>query len=127
MPVLVYENVENTEDGTDLNLMIVALDDIYFNYGQRVSTGYSHGDCQFCMPGFWYRQNLRSQKNAPSFRTSDSWEVREDRLSSPVTAIYDTKKHSVMSVSRLLPENGTDANEYARYIRCCIVSSIIER
>lgn len=109
LPVLVYENVENTEDGTDLNLMIVALDDIYFNYGQRVSTGYSHGDCQFCMPGFWYRQNLRSQKNAPSFRTSDSWEVREDRLSSPVTAIYDTKKHSVMSVSRLLPENGTDA------------------
>lgn len=110
LPVLVYENINESSAGSaDLTVVIVALDDIYFNYGQKVSTGYGHDDCLFCMPGFWYRQNLRSQKNAPSFRTSDSWEVREDRLSSPVTAVYDNRSRSVMSVSRLLPDAGVDA------------------
>lgn len=35
----------------------------------------------------WYRRNLRSPQEAPSFHTSDSWLVREDRLSTPLTAI----------------------------------------
>ena len=45
------------------------------------------------MPGFWYRRNLRSPKKAPSFHTSDSWLVREDRLSAPLTGIFSEKKN----------------------------------
>ena len=53
------------------------------------------------MPGFWYRRNLRSPQQAPSFHTSDSWLVREDRLSTPLTAIFDEKSKKSMSVIRI--------------------------
>ena len=53
------------------------------------------------MPGFWYRRNLRSPKEAPSFHTSDSWVVREDRLSDPLTGIYNEKDKRYMTVNRL--------------------------
>ena len=68
-----------------MEIVITANEDIYFNYKQWINTGYLHDDCQFYMPGFWYRRNLRSPKEAPSFHTSDSWTVREDRLSVPMT------------------------------------------
>lgn len=79
---------------------IKALDDIYFNFKQSVSTGATHTDCQFFMPGFWYRHNLRSPKEAPSFHTSDSWLVREDRLSSPLTGLLDTSTGRYVTVLR---------------------------
>ena len=53
------------------------------------------------MPGFWYRQNLRSPEKAPSFHTSDSWLVREDRLSTPLTAAFNSSKGKSMSVIRI--------------------------
>ena len=40
-----------------------------------LATDFRHNDCLFYMPGFWYRRNLRSPKEAPSFHTSDSWIV----------------------------------------------------
>ena len=66
-----------------------------------MSTGFRHDDCLFYMPGFWYRRNLRSPKEAPSFHTSDSWVVREDRLSAPLTGIYNEKDKRYMTVNRL--------------------------
>lgn len=53
------------------------------------------------MPGFWYRRNLRSPKEAPSFHTSDSWIVREDRLSAPLTGIFSEKDKRFLTVNRL--------------------------
>lgn len=53
------------------------------------------------MPGFWYRRNLRSPKEAPSFHTSDSWLVREDRLSTPLTAAFNPASGTSMSVIRI--------------------------
>ena len=53
------------------------------------------------MPGFWYRRNLRSPKSAPSFHTSDSWLVREDRLSTPLTGIYSEGTKRFMTVNRI--------------------------
>ena len=53
------------------------------------------------MPGFWYRRNLRSPKEAPSFHTSDSWLMREDRLSTPMTTIFDEKNKKSISVTRI--------------------------
>ena len=91
-------------DGTArrITLMITAEEDVYFHFGQQIATGATHADCQFYLPGFWYRRNLRSPENAPSFRVADSWEVREDRLSTPLSAIFDDKNDKVYAVARLL-------------------------
>lgn len=40
-------------------------------------------------------------KKAPSFHTSDSWLVREDRLSAPLTGIFSEKEKRFMTVNRL--------------------------
>lgn len=101
LPVTISQTVEDVQGKKRVTVMITANETVYFNFGEEVKTGYNHGDCLFYMPGFWYRRNLRSPKEAPSFHTSDSWTVREDRLSTPLTAIYDEKNQSVTSVIRL--------------------------
>ena len=89
LPVLIYQKVEGGETNKRITLFITATENIYFNYSEQVKSGACHDDCLFYMPGFWYRRNLRSPKEAPSFHTSDSWVVREDRLSTPMTAMHD--------------------------------------
>lgn len=84
-----------------ITVTLKALENVYFNYGEQIKTGYKHSDCQFYMPGFWYRRNLRSPKEAPSFHTSDSWLVREDRLSTPLTAAFNPASGTSMSVIRI--------------------------
>ena len=101
LPIKITRQVVEAGDLKRINVVIHALEDVYLNYGERLSTGYQHADCQFYMPGFWYRRNLRSPKEAPSFHTSDSWLVREDRLSSPLTAIFDPNERKVKSVMRI--------------------------
>lgn len=101
MPATISQHIEEENGKLRMTVSITALDDIYFNYSQQVSTGFRHDDCQFYMPGFWYRRNLRSPKDAPSFHTSDSWLVREDRLSAPLTGIYNEKDKRFMTVNRL--------------------------
>lgn len=78
-----------------------AREDLYFNFKQWIRTGYPQEDCQFYMPGFWYRRNLRSPKEAPSFHTSESWTVREDRLSTPMTAVFNEKSGDYFSIMRV--------------------------
>ena len=101
IPVTVYQKLTGEGDKRQVTTFITALEDIYFNYNQSVRTGFRHDDCQFYMPGFWYRHNLRSPEKAPSFHTSDSWTVREDRLSTPLTGIFNEKSGSYMTVVRL--------------------------
>ncbi|WP_321334947.1 hypothetical protein [uncultured Bacteroides sp.] len=101
MPLTIFQNVEEKGGQRRVTVFITALEDVYFNYGERIKTGYKHDNCLFYMPGFWYRRNLRSPKEAPSFHSSDSWLVREDRLSTPLTAIFDTKNKKLMSVIRI--------------------------
>lgn len=100
LPVFIGQQVKEDGDKTILTVTITALDDIYFNYSQQLSSGNPHTDCLFYMPGFWYRKNLRSPKEAPSFHTSDSWTVREDRLSTPLTGIFNEKNGNYLSVIR---------------------------
>lgn len=101
IPVTVLQQVSDYKDYTQLVTTITAKEDIYFNYSQNLSSGFKHSDCLFYMPGFWYRKNLRSPINAPSFHTSDSWTVREDRLSSPLTGIYDEESGEYLTVLRI--------------------------
>lgn len=101
LPVAITRRVEEKAGNSRITVTLRAQENVYFNYGERVQTGYRHDDCLFYMPGFWYRRNLRSPKEAPSFHTSDSWLVREDRLSTPLTAAYDEKSGKSMSVIRI--------------------------
>lgn len=101
IPVAISQTMTDQDGKSQITVYIKALEDIYFNYSQQVSTRFRHDDCQFYMPGFWYRRNLRSPQSAPSFHTSDSWLVREDRLSAPLTGIYDEKAKRFMTVNRL--------------------------
>ncbi|MDD4404397.1 MAG: hypothetical protein PHO36_06425 [Parabacteroides sp.] len=100
LPVTIFQKV--TEKGAlkELTVYITATEEVYLHYGQQLKTGFRHDDCLFYLPGFWYRRNLRSPKEAPSFHTSDSWTVREDRLSAPLTGIYDEKSGKSFTVAR---------------------------
>lgn len=101
LPLVAFQKLKEQNGRLQIEVGITALEDIYFNYSQQLSTGFRHDDCQFYMPGFWYRRNLRSPKEAPSFHTSDSWLVREDRLSAPLTGIYSEKEKRSVTVTRL--------------------------
>ncbi len=81
---------------------VTALADCWFNLeNEETVSQQAHNDCEFYMPGFWYHHNLRSPDGAPSFRVSDSWTVREDRLSSPLTGIYDPEAKMGYTVLRV--------------------------
>ena len=91
-----------TDDHGDLclSIQIQAQERVYFNLGVSVATDYLTDDCDFYLPGFWYHKNLRSPREAPSFHTSKSWNFREDRLSSPLTGVYDSRTGRTLTVLR---------------------------
>ena len=101
LPLDIIRQVVDKDRKQRITVTLKALENVYFNYGEQIKTGYKHSDCQFYMPGFWYRRNLRSPKEAPSFHTSDSWLVREDRLSTPLTAAFNPASGTSMSVIRI--------------------------
>lgn len=90
-------------DGTiDVDITVSADKTVYFNLAlDYTSSSLRHEDCEFYMPGFWYHRNERSPENAPSFRISDSWQVREDRLSSPLAGVYCANTGEYMTVLRM--------------------------
>ena len=101
LPLDIIRQVVDKDGKQRITVTLKALENVYFNYVEQIKTGYKHSDCQFYMPGFWYRRNLRSPKEAPSFHTSDSWLVREDRLSTPLTAAFNPASGTSMSVIRI--------------------------
>lgn len=101
LPLDIIRQVVDKDGKQRITVTLKALENVYFNYGEQIKTGYKHSDCQFYMPGFWYRRNLRSPKEAPSFHTSDSWLVREDRLSTPLTAAFNPASGTSISVIRI--------------------------
>lgn len=101
LPLSITRQVVDKDGNQRITVTLKALENVCFNYGEQVKTGYRHDDCQFYMPGFWYRRNLRSPKEAPSFHTSDSWLIREDRLSTPLTAVFSPANGKSMSVIRI--------------------------
>ncbi len=102
LPVTVTRKTHSQNDGvTTISVSITARQTVYYNYSELLLLdGVSHDQCDFYMPGFWYHKNLRSPKEAPSFHTSDSWQVREDRLSAPLTAILDLRQGHYYSIER---------------------------
>lgn len=102
MPQPLHITQQLTTDGNDQRLTVTlkAETDVYFNLGVTLPTGFKTEQCDFYLPGFWYHKNLRSPREAPSFHTSKSWNVREDRLSSPLTGVFDGVSGQSVSVLR---------------------------
>ena len=110
--ILSIESRQQPLGGNGLTLLevrVTALERIHFNLGVKLPTGVSTDDADFYLPGFWYHKNLRSPATAPSFHTSKNWQLREDRLSSPLTGVIDLKTGRTFSVLRIPEKNGVDA------------------
>ena len=105
LPVDIVQSVSKEGDDEIIRVKLTAKNRVYVNFGTEVSTSFDTQDCEFYLPGFWYHRNLRSPKEAPSFHTSKSWNVREDRLSSPLTGVYNEKVGLGMVILRQLDES----------------------
>lgn len=102
LPLEIRYQTSQNGSATRVTVTITAKDLVYYNFEEVYKlSAMKHNDCQFFMPGFWYHRNMRSPKEAPSFATSDSWQVREDRLSTPLTGIYSDKTGDYYTVLRL--------------------------
>ena len=102
LPLKIKRHAVTNEFITRITLDIEAEETVYYSYEEVCKLSpMQHSDCQFYMPGFWYHRNMRSPKEAPSFATSDSWQVREDRLSTPLTGIYNEKTGDYYTVLRV--------------------------
>lgn len=101
IPLNITRQLEKIGNAVRVYVTLEATDVVYYNYEEIYKLIASHDDCLFYMPGFWYRRNLRSPKEAPSFYTSDSWRVREDRLSVPLTGIFNEKNGEYHTVLRI--------------------------
>ena len=109
IPLSINEKKEIVGDVCRLTLTLTANETVYFNIGITAHTGFKTPDCEFYMPGFWYHKNLRSPAEAPSFHTSNSWNFREDRLSAPLTGVFDTGSGKSLTVMRVLDSQPADA------------------
>lgn len=65
LPLDIVQTVSIDGSRRRITVSMTAHSRVYFNFKERLSTGFSHDDCLFYMPGFWYRRNLRSPKQTP--------------------------------------------------------------
>ncbi|MBP3756558.1 MAG: hypothetical protein J6I61_04670 [Prevotella sp.] len=100
LPVAITTQTTGDQQRSVVRVTLTARERIYFNLGAEIATDYATDDCDFYLPGFWYHKNLRSPAEAPSFHTSKSWNFREDRLSAPLTGVYDSRSGRTLTVMR---------------------------
>lgn len=102
MPLDVKQTIVKNGGTTIVNVVVTAKERVYFNFEKTFKIKkYTHTESEFLMPGFWYHKNMRSPQEAPSFKTSDSWQVREDRLSTPLTGVFNAASNTYYTVIRL--------------------------
>ena len=102
LPVEIMQKKKQRGNETVFSVTIKAKELVYFNLNFAVSTGFDTNHCDFYLPGFWYHKNLRSPIEAPSFKSSKSWNFREDRLSAPLSGAYNDATHQTFTVTRQL-------------------------
>ena len=101
LPLTIAINEQQEGEDKVISIRIHATKQVYFNLGAMLPTNLKSDKCEFYLPGFWYHRNLRSPKEAPSFHTSKSWNFRDDRLSTPLTSVYDAQLRKGISVLRI--------------------------
>ena len=102
LPLHISAQLANDGNDQVYTVTIKADATTYYNFGAQLATGIKSADSEFYLPGFWYHRNLRSPKDAPAFHTSKSWNFREDRLSTPMTSVYDEANGKSVAVIRQL-------------------------
>ena len=107
-PFTVESRVAQNGDEETITVKVTATKAAYFRVEYTSPFEGTADGCLYYMPGFWYHKNLRSPKEAPSFQTSKSWTVREDRLSTPLTGIFNTENGNSIVVLRHAPKQGSD-------------------
>lgn len=107
-PFTVESRVAQNGDEETITVKVTATKAAYFRVEYTSPFEGTADGCLYYMPGFWYHKNLRSPKEAPSFQTSKSWTVREDRLSTPLTGIFNTENGNSIVVLRHAPKQGND-------------------
>lgn len=101
LPLTIAINEQQEGEDKVISIRIHAIKQVYFNLGAMLPTNLKSDNCEFYLPGFWYHRNLRSPKEAPSFHTSKSWNFRDDRLSTPLTSVYDAQLRKGISILRI--------------------------
>lgn len=101
LPLTIAINEQQEGEDKVISIRIHATKQVYFNFGAMLPSNLKSDNCEFYLPGFWYHRNLRSPKEAPSFHTSKSWNFRDDRLSTPLTSVYDVQLRKGISVLRI--------------------------
>lgn len=101
LPLTIAINEQQEGEDKVISIRIHATKQVYFNLGAMLPTSLKSDNCEFYLPGFWYHRNLRSPKEAPSFHTSKSWNFRDDRLSTPLTSVYDAQLRKGISILRI--------------------------
>ena len=109
LPLRIQEKLVKEGDDDRLTITLTASERVFFNLGVMANSGFATDGCEFYMPGFWYHKNLRSPQQAPSFHTSKSWNFREDRLSAPLSGVFDSQSGHALTVMRVLNSEQTDA------------------
>ena len=102
LPLQISEQCVNDGDDQVYTITIKADATTYYNIGASLATGIRSADSEFYLPGFWYHRNLRSPKGAPAFHTSRNWNFREDRLSSPMTSVFDVANGKSVAIMRCI-------------------------
>lgn len=101
-PLQLKISTSSHDQSLKIQLEIEAKEDVYFNLsGKTLLEKLEYERSQILMPGFWYRKNLRSPVNAPSARVSTDWLAREDRLSTPLSSVYDPELKTGYSLTRM--------------------------
>ncbi|BDD11874.1 hypothetical protein FUAX_43060 (plasmid) [Fulvitalea axinellae] len=101
-PFIINRKIEKGEAGAQRYAFeIEAKQDINFSLrNEWIFDGLSFDESLFYMPGFWYKRNERTPKNAPSLNVSDNWSVRDDRLTTPLAGFFQAGKSLGMFVRR---------------------------
>lgn len=101
LPVELMSTTTPQENGLEYTLIITAKEDVWFHLANQYVLSHSiYDSCQYYLPGFWYNKNARSPQQAPSLHVSENWTFREDRLSTPLSSVYDKNSDTYYTVMR---------------------------
>ncbi len=102
LPLNIFMELAGDGEDMEIHFNLKAQEDVYFSLqGQLELNDLKFESAQMLLPGFWYRKNQRSPEKAPSVKTSNNWLVREDRMSTPMTALYDSTAKKGYSLIRM--------------------------
>ena len=100
LPLTVRRQKTETDDEIRIVLTLTADDLLYYNVEQSFHTGLVHENCLLHARILVPQEPAVARIGPPSFHTGDSWQVREDRLSTPLTGIYDERSGTYYTVLR---------------------------